>query len=76
MRVFSPPGPKLLNIRMHPRFVRVKHQEDADYIVALRHICATDALHPVDEFDGLPAVGKVHRKGVLLAKIYAVRPRS
>ena len=76
VRIFSPPGPKLLNIRMHPRFVRVKHQEDADYIVALRHICATDALHPVDEFDGLPAVGKVHREGVLLAKIYAVRPRG
>jgi hypothetical protein len=78
VRVFSPGGSQL-NFWVNPRLERVERNEDADYIVALRRICSSESLWhscPVDAVNVLPAVGEVRREGVLLARIYAVRPRS
>jgi hypothetical protein len=56
-----------LNIMSHPGFERTDRQEDADYVIALRHGCSPD------KFEGLPVVGEVGREGVLLARIYTSR---
>jgi Dolichyl-phosphate-mannose-protein mannosyltransferase len=75
VRVFIPSTE--INLWIHPRIERVTRQEDADYIVAL-NICRSDARPqrcPID-VDVLPAVGDVRREGVLLARIYAGRPRG
>lgn len=76
VRVYSPTGTPL-NIWMFPRLKRVKRLEDADYVVAMRRVCASDGEErdcPIFAFDGLPEVGEVRREGVLLARLYAARP--
>jgi hypothetical protein len=70
VRIYSPGGSEL-NYR--PRFKRVKRQEDADYVIALRRVCSSDTTrHCPIKFDVLSTVGEVRRKGVMLARIYAV----
>ena len=72
VRIYSPGGSKL-NYRIRPRFKRVERQEDADYAIALRRMCSSDTTrHCPLKFDVLSPVGEVRRKGVMLARIYAV----
>jgi hypothetical protein len=68
VRVYSC-GSKI-DYRQNRHLKLTTNKEDADYFVAQRRgrkNCVTS------EYDGLPVVGEVRRKGVLLARVYAAR---
>ena len=68
VRIFS--CASKLYVRIHPGFELAKSQDAADYVIELRRKTGKCAKAV---FDGLPLIREVERKGVVLAKIYAVR---